>query len=1199
MRPIPPNQALLTAPEQPTGTTVAPSGVAIPSQAPQLPSGGSSRRLTIYYQSQGVVPAAPVLDDSTDIAPAVIERIVEYASERTQINNIPIATSPVIPVGYGEAQEAAQKRYIDEDISGIPDAETVLNSKPSMFDINMTTPDKLGIHDTGVPTSRIFQINRYVRENINTLEGIGHDDYVNQTLLATRGHNPANLYVAPASGDKNPDNKLRLGSYFYKRPNLGAYATGSYVRSTPDGATMTDYPAMTIEQMKDIGLNIMFEAVQGKAGLDFAIRSSNPSSIAEAEARMIIPSEQRIGKRVSLGRFTPAFQMQKLTGAPPRPENPSFLDNPDDVQSYGNVYNVYAQFDSLVSLGQIALAVAMILAYVALLDLVVLIIKWTNPEDTVENFSDLSSFEQHRLLGTAQLKHTGVYPLGEVDGGDIASQFLGLGGILSPIRHNSEDALNAGIQEFFGFSFVPGTGTGAVQQLASSALKVLTESGRLNVVLREIIRSGISLVEDATVDFSGGASIAGIGNLVKKIRDLKIVKFINVLMAMGDRVRFEYDINTEAKANLEMWTDGHVDSPSTNRSYIDSLPNSRPYYIAKSRLWTEGRGLAWSTNNAGMLEMPLGRSLQGIPANPSSFAGAGYGTDEAGGGTNTHWNSMNMHVSTPAQMNSAGTVHAGNIDQFEKTTLGADRIPQVFVQALEETLEADYMPFYMQDLRTNEILSFHAFLEDASEDFNIEYSAQEGYGRMDKVQIYKGTTRNISVNFKMVATSAEDHDIMWYKLNKLAMMIYPQWTQGRKISVDNIHFIQPFSQIPGATPVIRLRLGDLYKTNFSKMAVARLFGVTTDPDYNVNGQVRRNNSKATSATAPVPNAQASEAQATVAAKASILSETNLHFGASTQRMDARRNNPNGRGHSQSVWSPTDVFSPGDTLVFKPAELALGSGYRMADGEASIPTGRSATGRVIGTYLGTTGTPGHLTGIRVQLVKHVANAATNGINISPPSGESSIVRVNNSAPNTPSPEYSLNFTKLNAALDADLTRDAIIRANPIPLPTGEAEEETAAPTSTTSTAGIDQLNPVNFYDPDKNPIMKAFKSSGGKGLAGVITGFKVDYSEAKGNWGIDGDKFLRAPMYVTVNLTMAVIHDITPGLDAKGIMMAPIWPVGRKSNYFINNGNDTNKPAAGSVASDTENSGQGAVNKHIPAIDYFNPGTKTLYVNRKD
>ena len=33
--------------------------------------------------------------------------------------------------------------------------------------------------------------------------------------------------------------------------------------------------------------------------------------------------------------------------------------------------------------------------------------------------------------------------------------------------------------------------------------------------------------------------------------------------------------------------------------------------------------------------------------------------------------------------------------------------------------------------------------------------------------------------------------LMWYKINRLAMTIYPQWTQGREVNVGGIKFIQP------------------------------------------------------------------------------------------------------------------------------------------------------------------------------------------------------------------------------------------------------------------------------------------------------------------------------------------------------------------------------------------------------------------------
>ena len=115
----------------------------------------------------------------------------------------------------------------------------------------------------------------------------------------------------------------------------------------------------------------------------------------------------------------------------------------------------------------------------------------------------------------------------------------------------------------------------------------------------------------------------------------------------------------------------------------------------------------------------------------------------------------------------------------------------------------------------------------------------------------------------------------------------------------------------------------------------------------------------------------------------------------------------------------------------------------------------------------------------------------------------------------------------------------------------ANNTTVDPNTNNPTVDPNAMNPEIFYGPN-NPILKAFNSTAGKGLAGVITSFKVDYKESDKRWGTDVGTTLRAPMYVTISVTMAVIHDIPLGLDANGIMNAPIWPVGHSSNYFMRN-----------------------------------------------
>lgn len=147
------------------------------------------------------------------------------------------------------------------------------------------------------------------------------------------------------------------------------------------------------------------------------------------------------------------------------------------------------------------------------------------------------------------------------------------------------------------------------------------------------------------------------------------------------------------------------------------------------------------------------------------------------------------------------------------------------VRLMEDQLEAEHMPFYIQDMRTNEIISFHAFLTSLSDSYSAEWSAQKGFGRMEAAQIYGGGSRAIGVSFMMVAMNPEDFNEMYYKINKLTTLVYPQWSEGTLMESAGSKFIQPFSQVPTASPLCRLRVGDLFTSNYSKVAMARMMGI--------------------------------------------------------------------------------------------------------------------------------------------------------------------------------------------------------------------------------------------------------------------------------------------------------------------------------------------------------------------------------------
>lgn len=1124
-----------------------------PEQTVGPTSTGTTRKLVVYYQQRVDSSAVesedrpntdgpsvpPSLDGNTDIARPVLRKLVTHAVNKTveAKNETPLeGTFNVVPL---TGDDPNQPRYVSQseelNVSGV-DPTPFLNPA-SMW--NAQSVEAAGIADTPGDFSSKTNLkgthnqtdNKKTRAIKDYLRAGVHGRFIDQQLLETRGHNEGNKFF---NGDPN----LPLGSVFYNQ--LGAYATSSFVgQPTTNGQTIATRK-LSVEDMQKLALNTMFDSVQGGADFDFVVTKDNA---VEAEVRSAVPSPTRLGKKIYLGRFSQARELKKVFGIE-RSTPTNFIDNTEDLQTYGSFYNAYARFNSLVPTGQVAVTVALVVAFSLVLEGLGFLVSAADTSDSVIGYTGLSTQDKAALLGTSKLKSTTVYPKSTRAGLELLASITGVTSLFDAVEHNRGDCLFAGLEEFFGFRLLgnlnASANTTAVQQLATTSSRILSESGRLNTLLREVLRSGIDLASDVAAIPSEGFSVAGVSQLLERLKRLKIVAFINVLMNLGDRVLQNRDLMNDAALNTNP-------DYSTNRSgsvsYIDSLPDTRRNYIAKSRLSKNGR-LAWGMHTTAMLSLPLGSMY-----NPR--AGTNRNLKEAG---------ISLIEGYPEVLNTDGNEQPNFTNsRTRQETSRQGRISPELLQRFEASLEADYMPFYLHDLRTNEVLQFHAFLEDVADDFSVEYNAQEGYGRLDKVQIYRGTTRNVTVSFKMVATSEDDHGVMWYKLNKLVTLIYPQWTQGREVNVDNVRFIQPFSQIPGATPVVRLRLGDLFRTNYSKLAVARLFGATTLDTFNVQGNRRGESSTAGTTGIPAGTTTTSDR-----ADASDL----LGYGRvsilNSQNITIRAVATNASGITPTL-TPDQLFRPGEKLVLKPEVLAP---YLRGFTANSTPFNKLVTqeSRIVAEYVRTdvqrtkvvVRLKNYIRDVRVGGASFLGNNDIGGYPQTPISGR---------GPSGTTLELPLDSSNVFAkALDFQRTareiQKSIESAN---NSTSRTEQETvtgqpetvsgSVPTTrNTNTTGLTTLTGEQFFNESQNPVMKAFKSSGGQGLAGVITSFKVDYSEAKGKWSTDGSTKSRAPMFVTVTLTMAVIHDVAPGLDANGIMTAPVWPVGPYANYYINNGN---------------------------------------------
>jgi hypothetical protein len=320
--------------------------------------------------------------------------------------------------------------------------------------------------------------------------------------------------------------------------------------------------------------------------------------------------------------------------------------------------------------------------------------------------------------------------------------------------------------------------------LRFAAIVLTSEKGYYTNIFREIMKEAGSLVSNISADPTSLLSANGLSG----ITNAKIVRFVDTLARIGDAILFQaYAVS---KNNTASWSSNYSEfiTDISNPNVAKLLKGFAKSRVRNDRLFDRRGG------TIGLSDLPSAHLV------PESYKSLVSSNKTLGAFT--------------------GTAGAG------RTNL---RLSQKDVQLVESVLDAEYMPFYFHDLRTNEIISFHAFLDELSDSYTANYNPSSGYGRIEEVQTYKDTKRSVGCTFHVVGMNQEDFDYMWWQINKLTTMVYPQWSQGRSINTtfdngNDFKFTQPFSQIPTATPVIRFRVGDLIRSNYSRFNLKRLFG---------------------------------------------------------------------------------------------------------------------------------------------------------------------------------------------------------------------------------------------------------------------------------------------------------------------------------------------------------------------------------------
>jgi len=866
------------------------------------------------------------------------------------------------------------------------------------------------------------------------------------------------------------ENETRIGSIVVQ-PEFGVHAPRTY----PDSKNTSE---IELSSLKNLGLQLLLKS-SGELFVPSNLNTEDFGEVLAAKGLALVPGLARLGLKIPVGSMGAGRIMSEVQPDFSKPVN-SVLSG-DELLSHGSYNSPLVPFDSVDSRTSVAAAI-------------VLVATITGIFEALSRAFDPRNGLQSPLAG---------------------SLFNTVNSAVMDTRNDYTVSVREGLRLFFG----GGTGPGDIGGMVFDGLSKFNDSpGYYNTILRSLTK--MIAYEIGQVAFSALSQIPGMPqgntgpfttnsgleiqqpglsndvasnllNAVRKMSQSRIVGFMNVMATMGDisiSMR-ELGVDQGSLANLSVT---HIELISDRIETSDQMSTiSRPNLAAlpaRNKLSTGG--LAFQT-----------RSTPSAFILPDSIDLAERDLGGSDGAIGAKLSGLGMKTNAAQQ-------------------LEGNRISPTVVASLEKELDASYVPFYFHDLRTNEIVSFHAFLEDMSDTFNAEYGESTGYGRIGKVYTYKNTDRTISLGFSVVATSDEDFDTMWWKINKLITLVYPQYTTGRVIDFEGEKFVQPFSQLPSASPLIRLRLGDVLRSNYSKFNLARLFGLGQGTQtFSLNQETVQQTREQTR------NRQ----QRILAARQRMLRgvfKQNERFYVSY--IQHGRAGVRGRSSARLL---VGTEAPAHSFVLQqlptqqqttpaPTASPAGSARRGAGATASARRAAEPAPLATNSYLmRVMSTQEYPDGTVVYTVKIDNSSDSTQYQIRIPT--------NGTPPGTESPT--------NVSAYRPFEPDILAEGN-----SGEA------PASSTDSNGNTAELVREFFKHEgegANPIFKAFESTKGKGLAGFIKSIKLDWNESP--WQVEKLNG-RAPMMCKINIDFAPIHDINPGLDSSGFSTAPVYNIGSPS-----------------------------------------------------
>lgn len=1077
-------------------------------------------------EGNAINDAVAVRFESDDFTSEIKTKIGQYLEtelreeanqSQARIENRP--PRPEVLVGHdpNATSEAGPDSYIANQPQTIKTAfNTTGISGQFKFDVSVkrgeSTADSNEDPEANVLRTRLGMYSNVNEQNNNSILSKAVENLIDRNARFSPKEDATPYIVSNNPAEESAGTRSHV---FYK--SLGSHPGDDF--TLPSDSAAENQAEVTIEQLRDLGLRLLLQA----SGETFIPENTSTEQITLARGvANLTPGLGRLGVRQNFSRFTATELLNKV--------NPDAQKAKVDIDlagsgnaSYGNVNNPLVPFAAISSsTSSIIVGSLLIMTVSAIIQGLAetFSVGSSNLSNPIGGTTDPSLDEGVDINANRRRRLGSFLPVADQQGSpgaQITGAFNNLTGYQNllfdtkPFRYN--DCIARGLQIFFGIQTSGTAGQIVGGTITGAASSVITAPGYWNTILRSIIKgitdpilsisNGIANLGGTKIDASAlqrtaydidqligpdGDPEALLG-IITLIKESRILKVMNIIASIG-----RIDLSTNANAS----------NNNVNISKIDSIADTTTVSIG-----TDGDvGVGPSRINPAALvkKNRLSDRVKEAGGIPGALA---WGTSTL---PSLYLQSTNLIVAE--ELFTGETVGTTAIKQQLRKDMAAPttngRLDPALVRQIEDELESYYVPFYFHDLRTNEIIALHSFIESMSDSFNAEYAETAGYGRIGNVYTYKNTTRSISISFKIIATNKDDFDQMWYKINKILMFCFPQYTSGRPVSFENTtgtyNFVQPFSQLPSSSPIIRLRIGDVFKTNYSDFDLARLHGlgerfktpsISSESGTNLNEDARRR------------------------LEDKVRDIVSRYKKFEFQEGDKLILN-------RDIEAPTNLFVP--ETEFNGIRISIaGSSETIA--AAGIPTSNAGD---VSTVAGVVETP--------------TTDARRNMNVALSSGETLTIagRIAPKIYRVTRQDASGDMT--NIVMDFSGLTDASLISPDKEYVYSQAKLQTNITAADLANV-TEQIKTevANFFDPNAggdeanaNPIFKAFNSVKGEGIPGVVKSINFDWNNAI--WETEALNS-KAPRWVTVQMEFAPIFEINPGLDANGEMIGAIYNVG--------------------------------------------------------